>query len=61
MPLLVLTSRDGKQAVIEGLNRGADDYLTKPFDMEELIARIRVLLRRSGQRAGAIASSNARF
>ena len=60
VPVLVLTSRDGKQAVIDGLNRGADDYLTKPFDMDELIARVRVLLRRSG-RTGAIASSNARF
>jgi DNA-binding response OmpR family regulator len=49
MPVLVLTSRDGKQAVIEGLNQGADDYLAKPFDMDELIARVRVLLRRPGQ------------
>jgi DNA-binding response OmpR family regulator len=49
MPVLVLTSRDGKQAVIEGLNQGADDYLTKPFDMDELIARVRVLLRRPGE------------
>jgi len=35
MPVLVLTSRDGKRAVIYGLNRGADDYLTKRFDMDE--------------------------
>ena len=49
VPVLVLTSRDGKQAVIEGLNQGADDYLAKPFDMDELIARVRVLLRRPGQ------------
>jgi DNA-binding response OmpR family regulator len=38
MPVLVLSSRDGKQAVIEGLNRGADDYPMKPFDMDELIS-----------------------
>lgn len=47
-PVLLLTARDDSFSVIEGLNRGADDYLRKPFDMGELIARVRALLRRPG-------------
>jgi len=46
-PVLVLTARDRWQQKVEGLEAGADDYLTKPFHMEELLARIRALLRRS--------------
>jgi DNA-binding response OmpR family regulator len=46
MPILMLTARGKQQELIHGLNIGADDYLTKPFDMEELLARIRALLRR---------------
>jgi DNA-binding response OmpR family regulator len=53
-PVLVLTARDDTQAVIEGLNSGADDYLCKPFVMEELLARLRALLRRPGQALGAL-------
>jgi DNA-binding response OmpR family regulator len=51
-PVLVLTSRDSSQAIIDGLNGGADDYLLKPFVMDELIARIRALLRRPGRALG---------
>ena len=46
MPILLLTSRNGSQAKIKGLDAGADDYLAKPFDIDELAARIRALLRR---------------
>jgi two-component system response regulator QseB len=46
MPILMLTARTKQQEVIHGLNIGADDYLTKPFDMDELLARVRALLRR---------------
>jgi two-component system response regulator QseB len=46
LPILVATARDAVASRIAGLNAGADDYLIKPFDMEELVARIRALLRR---------------
>lgn len=45
-PILLLTVKDSTQAKVEGLDAGADDYLTKPFAFEELTARIRALLRR---------------
>ncbi len=48
VPVLVLTARDGLDDRIEGLERGADDYLVKPFELRELIARCRVLIRRTG-------------
>jgi two-component system copper resistance phosphate regulon response regulator CusR len=47
MPVLMLTARTKQQEIVHGLNIGADDYLTKPFDMEELLARIRAILRRN--------------
>lgn len=46
-PVLFLTARDGQADKIQGLSLGADDYVTKPFDLEELIARIRAVLRRT--------------
>ncbi len=46
MPILMLTARAKQQEMIEGLNLGADDYLTKPFDLDVLLARVRALLRR---------------
>ncbi len=45
-PIILLTSRDGSQNKVRGLDAGADDYICKPFDLEELAARIRTLLRR---------------
>lgn len=51
-PVLVLTARDSVEDLVAGLNRGADDYLRKPFDLDELIARVRALLRRPGEALG---------
>ena len=50
-PTLILTGRRDKQDVVRGLDLGADDYLTKPFDLDELKARVRALLRRGRHRA----------
>ena len=51
IPVLVLTARNTTEAMIESLDLGADDYLTKPFDIDELFARLRSLIRRSTGRA----------
>ena len=51
-PALILTARDGVAERIAGLNAGADDYMVKPFDLAELEARLRAVLRRPGPRAG---------
>lgn len=51
MPILVLTARNTTEAMIASLDLGADDYLTKPFDIDELFARLRSLHRRSSGRA----------
>lgn len=53
IPVLVVTARDAVPERIEGLNAGADDYLVKPFHMEELVARVRALLRRNQGRASS--------
>jgi two-component system, OmpR family, response regulator MprA len=50
-PILVLTARDGVADRVKGLDAGADDYLVKPFALDELLARLRALLRRSGTTA----------
>ena len=47
VPILMLTARDGVNERVEGLDVGADDYLVKPFELEELLARVRALLRRT--------------
>jgi DNA-binding response OmpR family regulator len=51
VPVLMLTARDGTDARIDGLDNGADDYVTKPFDFRELLARLRALTRRRGSSA----------
>ncbi len=53
MPVLILTARDGWHEKVAGIDAGADDYLAKPFHMEELLARLRALIRRSGGHASA--------
>ena len=52
-PILMLTARDAVNDRVEGLDAGADDYLVKPFDLAELLARLRALLRRRGAGDGA--------
>ena len=53
LPILVLTARDSVSERVAGLDAGADDYLPKPFALEELLARLRALLRRTAPSAGA--------
>src|SRR5919106_4992959 len=53
VPILMLTARDGVDARVEGLDSGADDYLVKPFERAELLARVRALLRRRPPRGTA--------
>jgi two-component system response regulator MprA len=53
VPILMLTARDAVDARVEGLDSGADDYLVKPFDRAELLARVRALLRRRPPRGSA--------
>jgi two-component system response regulator MprA len=52
LPILMLTARTQVEDRVEGLDAGADDYLTKPFALEELLARVRALLRRTGDGSG---------
>ncbi|AVZ78232.1 DNA-binding response regulator [Zoogloeaceae bacteirum Par-f-2] len=53
MPVLILTARDAWHEKVAGIDAGADDYLTKPFHMEELLARLRALIRRTAGQASA--------
>lgn len=53
IPVLILTARDGWSEKVDGLDAGADDYLTKPFEMGELLARLRALIRRAAGHASA--------
>ena len=53
VPILVLTARDAVESRVEGLDSGADDYLVKPFERQELLARLRALLRRRPPRGSA--------
>jgi len=54
LPVLMLTARDAVENRVAGLDAGADDYVTKPFALEELLARIRALLRRTTNGAGEV-------
>ena len=55
VPIIMLTALGGERDRVAGLDSGADDYLTKPFGMRELLARVRALLRRSGSKAQPVA------
>lgn len=59
VPVLMLTAKQGQEALREGFLAGADDYLTKPADMGELVLRVAALLRRSGAAAGGRISAGA--
>lgn len=53
-PVLMLTARDGTADRVKGLDTGADDYLVKPFDLSELLARVRALIRRSAGKGSSV-------
>jgi two-component system KDP operon response regulator KdpE len=61
IPIIVLSARDAQGAKVEALDAGADDYVTKPFGMDELLARIRAALRRAAPEPGAATVSTADF
>ncbi|MCW5654916.1 response regulator [Hydrogenophaga sp.] len=54
MPVLIMTARDGVSDRVSGLDSGADDYIIKPFDASELLARVRAMLRRAGGRSSPV-------
>jgi diguanylate cyclase (GGDEF)-like protein len=55
-PILMLTAHDAEEDIVTGLDSGADDYVTKPFDMNQVLARIRALLRRGAMGSGQLPS-----
>lgn len=57
VPVIIITARDGLNERIEGLDTGADDYLVKPFDLDELLARMRAVTRRQGGQASMVLSN----
>lgn len=57
VPVIVITARDGVDDRIKGLDFGADDYLVKPFDINELLARLRAVVRRQGGQAAPVLSN----
>ncbi|HEU4347871.1 MAG TPA: response regulator [Actinoplanes sp.] len=61
IPIIVLSARDGEAAKVAALDTGADDYVTKPFGMDELLARVRAALRRASPASGAATITTAAF
>ena len=59
LPVIIVTARDAVEDRVVGLDLGADDYLVKPFEVQELLARMRAVLRRQGSGAGAVLSNGA--
>jgi two-component system, OmpR family, response regulator len=59
LPVIIVTARDGVDDRIDGLDLGADDYLVKPFEIRELLARMRAVLRREGSGASAVLTNGA--
>jgi two-component system OmpR family response regulator len=57
LPVIIVTARDGVDDRVDGLDLGADDYLTKPFEVRELLARMRAILRRQGSGTSPILSN----
>jgi two-component system OmpR family response regulator len=61
VPVLFLTAKDATEDKVTGLTLGADDYVTKPFSLEEVIARIHAVLRRAQEQSGSVASAKLTF
>ena len=61
LPVIILTAKNGEYDKVVGLDQGADDYVTKPFGMMELLSRIRAVLRRSGAANASASSSKIRI